>query len=322
MEIDLKSLYSSDSGDFKTEITRILTFLQDRYGFDLWMLTRIQEENWIVVHAQDKGYGVAANDIFRWADSFCSRMVQGDGPQISPDSNEVPCYQSAEIGNQVSIRSYIGVPIHLPNGDIFGTLCAIDPEPKDSSICDELPLINMVGTFIDRLIATEIKASIAERNVAIAKLAAETDPLTGLKNRLAWDGSLAAEEARVQNLATPTAIMILDLDGLKEINDTKGHKEGDVLILNFSKILSATVNGRGTVFRLGGDEFGVLLSDTHMSTARLILMEIRNVLDKTRIQASAGIALRDPKHDLINTWHRADKEMYRDKDRIRIKKAA
>lgn len=124
-------------GDFREEVTRILKFLQDRIGFDLWMVTRVEGNDWIVLDAQDRGYNVNGGDVFKWADSFCSRMVKGEGPQIAPDSDLIPAYVEAEIGNLVNIRAYIGVQVNWPDGSLFGTLCAIDPEPKPRCIMDE-----------------------------------------------------------------------------------------------------------------------------------------------------------------------------------------
>jgi hypothetical protein len=99
---ELTNLVETDSADFRSEVTRILTFLQDRYGFNLWMFTRTEGDDWIVVNAADRGYDVKDGDVFRWADSFCNLMVLGQGPQIAPNSDLVPCYLSAEIGKQVT----------------------------------------------------------------------------------------------------------------------------------------------------------------------------------------------------------------------------
>lgn len=70
--------------DFATAAIAILRVLQHRLGFDLWMITRTVQNDWIVLQAEDRGYGVQSGDSFCWADSFCSRMVQGLGPQMHP----------------------------------------------------------------------------------------------------------------------------------------------------------------------------------------------------------------------------------------------
>ena len=318
----LNSIFALNSGDFRAEIRRILAFLQARFGFDLWMFTRVVGEEWIVVSSEDTGYGISDGDTFHWADSFCSQMVIGNGPQIAPDSDQVPSFKSAKIGEKIQIRAYIGVPVNQPNGELFGTLCAIDPNPKSTSLVDELPLINMFGSLIGRLIATEIQLQTLEQKALEARLASEYDALTGIKNRLAWKQYIELEEARAITLATPVAVIILDLDDLKEINDSLGHQAGDKLLSNFSQILVGTVKSRGNVFRIGGDEFAILISNAHQSMVRQLFLEIRMMLDRARIQASAGIGFRSSTQNIEEAWEQADREMYQDKARSKEKRAA
>lgn len=102
--------------DFASAARNILSYLHHRLGFRLWMVTRTQEENWIMLQVEDHGYGVQEGDVFCWSDSFCSRMVNGEGPCIAPRVSTVPAYREAPIGKQVSIGAYIGIPIVLRDG--------------------------------------------------------------------------------------------------------------------------------------------------------------------------------------------------------------
>lgn len=63
----------------------VMRFLHGRLGFDLWMVTRVEGDDWIVLETEDHGYGVTPTSVFRWADSFCSQMVAGRGPRLYPD---------------------------------------------------------------------------------------------------------------------------------------------------------------------------------------------------------------------------------------------
>ena len=74
--------------DFESASQAVLEYLQDRFGFALWMTTRTNEPHWIVLQSSDRAYGVTRGAVFRWADSFCSRMVQGLGPQIAVNAAE------------------------------------------------------------------------------------------------------------------------------------------------------------------------------------------------------------------------------------------
>ncbi len=76
--------------DFPSAATAVLRFLQGRLGFDLWMVTRALGEDWVVLNAADTGYGVESGDVFKWSDSFCSRMVAGVGPESPPAPRRCP----------------------------------------------------------------------------------------------------------------------------------------------------------------------------------------------------------------------------------------
>ena len=117
-------------GSFHEAANAVLRHLHEALGFDLWMVTRREGDDWIVLHAADQGYGVKQGDVFRWMDSFCSRMVRGEGPRIAPRSQEIPVYAAAPIGQQVDIGAYVGVPLDWHDGRLFGTLCAIHPQPQ------------------------------------------------------------------------------------------------------------------------------------------------------------------------------------------------
>ena len=139
---------------FRSASTEVVQYLHDRLGFGLWMVTRTEGRDWIVLAADDHGYAVQEGDVFQWADSFCSRMVVDEGPRIAPRSADVPAYAAAPIGDQVPIGAYIGVPLRTSDGKLFGTLCAIDPQPQPDHIVGELPQIEMMA----RLLETEASA--------------------------------------------------------------------------------------------------------------------------------------------------------------------
>lgn len=102
--------------NFQTAARSVLAFLHRRLGFDLWMVTRTEGEDWIVLQAEDHGYNVTDGTVFRWADSFCSQMVKALGPRIAARSDDIPAYASARIGQQVKIGAYVGVPLRRADG--------------------------------------------------------------------------------------------------------------------------------------------------------------------------------------------------------------
>ena len=287
--------------------------LRARLGFALWIITRTEGENWIVLEAEDHGYGIPPRSVFRWTDSFCSRMVQGLGPQIAPDAVAIPEYASAPIGKYTAIGAYIGVPLFGPNGSLFGTLCAIDPQPQPEAIAAELPFIELAASMLSALLAGEFAlAELARKNERLLT-EVETDELTGLHNRRGWNRLLSIENERCRTFGHPAGIVIIDLDGMKQVNDRDGHAEGDTLIRSAAAILRLSPRNEDIVARLGGDEFGILLMEANEVECNTIAERLRISLTQAGIFASLGLASRDPTAGLIEAWERADNLMYMEK---------
>ncbi len=305
----------SSTYDFAAAGSAVIRFLHQRLGFDLWMVTRTEGDDWIVLQAEDHGYSVAPNTVFRWADSFCSHMVAGRGPRVAPRSSDVPVYASAPIGRQVRIESYIGVPIHCGDGSLFGTLCAIHPTPQPEAIAKELPLIEMLAAMLSSVLTAELRAIESERRLERAQTEAETDSLTQLCNRRAWDRLLDLEESRCRRYGHPACVVVIDLDGLKTTNDTQGHAAGDELLRTAAEVIRKTARGSDVVARLGGDEFGVLGLECDEPEAIVMLQRIQAELNSAGVAASSGIAMRFPAMGLEFARREADQAMYREKMR-------
>ena len=124
------------------------------------------------------------------------------------------------------------------------------------------------------------------------------DPVTGLPNRTLFRDQLDRVVVDAANGGREFAVLMLDLDGFKEINDTLGHPVGDQLLLEVARRLEALVQAPDFVARLGGDEFAVILPGVSARTAPDMVDRIREALDAAveldgvavRVEASVGIA--------------------------------
>ena len=137
----------------------VLKFLHQHFGFNLWMITRVEAKDWIVLQSEDHGYNVQAGQVFQWADSFCSHMVAGKAPKIAPRSEDIPLYATAPINQQVSIKAYIGQPLINEDGSLFGTLCAIDPEIKSEAILQDMGMVELFGQLLSSILQAELRQS-------------------------------------------------------------------------------------------------------------------------------------------------------------------
>jgi len=153
---------------------------------------------------------------------------------------------------------------------------------------------------------------------------ANHDSLTGLFNRRRFDEEVERQLERSKRYGVEGALLFLDLDQFKDVNDSRGHRAGDELLIALAALLLQCLRAADVVARLGGDEFAVLLPHTRRDDAMMIAHEVLDAIrtntftvggSPIRISASMGVAL-FPEHggtagELLS---RADLAMYRAKD--------
>jgi diguanylate cyclase (GGDEF)-like protein len=125
------------------------------------------------------------------------------------------------------------------------------------------------------------------------------DPLTGLANRRAFETRLCDEWRRSERYGSPLSMLLIDIDGLKRINDERGHAAGDQILRGASEAIGASLRGPDCGARWGGDEFAVLAPNTttgaaHSLPQRLLERMTRHVGTDRPAPASIGVATFDP----------------------------
>ena len=308
---------SAEFKNFEEAGQAVLKFLYQKFGFNLWMITRTEGDDWIVLQSEDNGYNVQPGQVFRWADSFCSHMVQGKAPRIAPRSEDIPLYVNAPIAKQVEIKAYIGQPLTKEDGSLFGTLCAIDPKPQSDAITKEAGLIDQLGQMLSYILQGELREVEQIRQRERFKEEALNDSLTGLFNRRAWDNLIGLEEERCKRYGHPTAILMIDLNNLKTVNDSLGHTAGDELIQKAATALKGCVRSNDIVARLGGDEFAILSIENNQVNAENLVNRVLQVFAEANISAAIGLAMRNPLNGLLKALQEADEKMYAHKKKIK-----
>ena len=264
----------------------VLAYVREHVPMGFWSVTRVENGRQTYLYLDDNAYGLQRGGSHPWEDSFCVHMAAGTAPAVAPVAQDVPLYVAARVGQAVPIGAYAGAAITEPDGALFGALCGIHPQDRrdDEGLAAAGPLLALLGQLLSLVLASERATEHLAAEVSRAELAAETDALTGLRNRRAWDRMLAEEEERFARFGDPTVVMIVDLDRLKQVNDEQGHAVGDDYIQRAADALRGVFRADDAVCRLGGDEFGVLLRRCDESTAR------RRVADVYRAQEAAGVA--------------------------------
>jgi diguanylate cyclase (GGDEF)-like protein len=144
------------------------------------------------------------------------------------------------------------------------------------------------------------------------RVVAATDALTGLPNRRTFDEHVERELARAERTERPLALLALDLDGFKQVNDAEGHAAGDQLLVRSGRAWSRVLRGGEVLARSGGDEFVVLLPETGAAGARRVAGRLA-AATPSPLGVSIGIAVSEPGEEAASLLRRADRELYREK---------
>jgi diguanylate cyclase (GGDEF)-like protein len=170
----------------------------------------------------------------------------------------------------------------------------------------------IVVRSLSEIVIAEHRVAVATARAEQAEALAATDALTGLGNQRAWWERIAEEDARIQRSDAAAVIAVIDLDGLKTVNDEQGHLHGDLLLRLAALTLRDAVRSCDHLARVGGDEFAVLAVDFD-GPPEVLLDRLRVALDKAEIPASIGVAPLLSGSTLIEAYARADEAMYSDK---------
>ena len=234
--------------------------------------------------------------------------------------------QGQEVAGSSVLSVYLPLGT-LPDGQPAGAAeVVLDYSETQQALADVMRLIALlvgVGLAVLWLLLfrTVSNASRRLRNHALenARLAL-LDPLTGLPNRRLLSERLDREAAEVEQTDRPVALLILDIDGFKDINDTMGHDVGDELLVQVARRIRDVARDGDTVARLGGDEFAVLMPsvghvDKATELARRILDQFGRPFDlqaiSLHVDSSIGVVLLpDHADDQTTLMRRADVAMY------------
>ncbi len=294
----------------------VLDALRLHFGLGSWMIIRDQGDSGIILTACDHTYGIAPGQLCRWSGELSAQfpaqraVIHGASPGDTTNAL-MPLLDFAPV------RAYVAAPLYLGDGDLFGALCGLDPKPPVGQIASEVPIVELAARLLASLLEFELKTQQATRRADRLEAESKLDPLTGLYNRRGWDTLLEREEGRCRRYGNTAAIISIDLNELKLVNDAEGHAAGDRLIAATARCLSQMVRNTDVVARLGGDEFGVLLVEVRAQEAEVLLGRLRTRLAQEKINAALGLAVREPMSTLFSACERADDAMYCEKRRLK-----
>jgi diguanylate cyclase (GGDEF)-like protein len=217
------------------------------------------------------------------------------GRSISlPDAYSVPRNRPYVFNQDLDVRlhyqtgSVLVIPLQDPNRDIIGVLQLINARNGAGEI---VPFDAEIENLVQALAS---QAAVAIRNARLEELSFK-DPLTGVYNRRYFALRIDEEAKRHARFAEPLALVLLDIDRLKAVNDEFGHRAGDEALREMAQVIVSNSRSFSIVTRYGGDEFAVLLVNTPKSGALKYAQRIRDVIERHRFRhgpltVSVGVA--------------------------------
>jgi len=225
-------------------------------------------------------------DTCRWCDPQIlvrpeACRVRRTGHLVDSITNPEICYSfrpPAELGE----RRHLCFPI-IQSGAVGSVVQLLAPPEKAAELLTSAPYINVYL----REAAPVLETKRLMENLRDATL---RDPMTGLNNRRFLEEYVETLVASVQRKRTQAAILMLDLDYFKMVNDTYGHDAGDAVLKALSSLLTQSVRASDLVIRYGGEEFLIILIDSEGVAADNVAEKIRLAVENLQVQV-AGITL-------------------------------
>jgi diguanylate cyclase len=291
--------------DFGSAAEVALGLLREKVGLQFWMITRLAGDELIVLNCVGSGFDIKNGDSMLWTDTLCWRMLAGSGPRVAPRVADVPAYATAPLAQTLHVGAYMGAPLSLADGKIYGILAGMDPQARGDELRTHLWLVEMVAGLLGAIVSREKSAGDSVSQLVSEGGEVLVDKLTQTFNRRAWDRILVAEEARCARHNHSACVICVDIDGLRGINDSQGRDKGDEILLRASQILKRACRGYDVVARTGEDEFAILAVECGLKGAKGMFDRINGGFHKDNIKASLGIALRNASTGLPRTFDEA-----------------
>lgn len=236
------------------------------------------------------------------------------------------------VAEDFGLRFYAAAPLITHDGFNLGTLCILDFKPSSISESEKETLKDLASIVMDELelrLASR-KMVQAERTLRIqavsaaaeAQRVANTDNLTGLGNRRALDIDLERYRRMHNNgEVLDVVIAMMDINGLKVVNDRLGHKQGDWLLISFANNLRTILRQHDKAYRYGGDEFVLLLPvnsapnyETFRERIALVVERVQQTVEFAEVGASVGFShLSEKLGQITEVLQLADERMYFEK---------
>ena len=267
----LEALYRLQILDTEEEevFDRIPRMVQQALGVPMATIALIDHDRrWFKAVAGGKRGQIAR------ADSFCNTTIQNAHPTVVTDTLQDPNFrENVLVTNAPHLRAYLGVPLVTNDGYRIGSLCCVDKAPRSFSD-DEIQLVKDMSSIV--------LEQMEMRTLALF------DPLTSARTRRGFCSEAKHQLEHARLSGQPFALIMLDIDHFKSVNDRFGHAIGDEVLTETGRRIADILPDEALFGRMGGEEFAVALPGTDLAGALSCAERIRSCIETPTIQTKAG----------------------------------
>nr|WP_221214517.1 sensor domain-containing diguanylate cyclase [Novosphingobium hassiacum] len=207
--------------------------------------------------------------------SFCSHTIMDKAVLIVPDAlADARFADNALVTGAPHIRSYAGAPLQTPDGYNVGALCAIDTVAREFTSAQISILSSFASLVVDELELRRI---------------AQTDHMTGALSRRGFVAQVDKQIVHHSRNGGSSVLVLLDIDHFKSVNDGYGHPAGDIVLKAMSEVCAGFLRGSDSFGRLGGEEFGILLTDVRHADGLMVAERIRCKIAEHAMPVGTGL---------------------------------
>ncbi|MEO9170121.1 MAG: diguanylate cyclase, partial [Candidatus Baltobacteraceae bacterium] len=239
---------ASRSDSLDAQIDATLSLGLELFGWDQGYVTHF-EGDYVSVRNAVGERAIAQGSLYP-VQSSLSRHLRGERLQLFVPDVDAPEWRDDPVRSAAPWRSYYAIQL-VSAGEVYGALLFSGRMPREAMNQREQDLMQLIGLFISAALER------AAQNERIEQMAFN-DALTGLPNRILFNDRIAHTMATARRYDRGFAVMYVDIDRFKSVNDGFGHATGDAVLVEVAKRLRATLRESDTVARLGGDEFVIL----------------------------------------------------------------
>ena len=326
LERTLSQLYqiaSSYRHSHEDKIGRLMALGTQHFGLSGATIGRIDGQRYTIVAA----HGIDRPDVVGQEvpleQSFCFHALLPDRGQVACHDIASSMFAGCEPFNRYGVGAYLACMVSV-DGEPFGPLQFFAPSARQVPFTPtEMEVLRLFADWIGNELARERDLKMLRAAREELALLASTDDLTGVANRREFMKRLATEVSRYERYGNRMAVLVLDIDHFKQINDALGHRAGDEVLKDVARITAGQLRAGDLLGRIGGEEFAVMLVEADIAGALRVAERIRSAIaalppvilaadqPPRQITVSIGVAAaRDRSEGPDQLLGRADNSLY------------